>query len=309
VQSGFVGRWGEGYYTTHYGNNGTVTAADWANRKAIVDTLLGYVPGRMVGVRTPLMKRTMYGTAPVSASDAYSAAPLARVGHVNDCFLRNPTDSGTYHDPAVELPYLQADSQFVPVGGETCGVRQPTDTEPDRTDRTTALPELARFHWSYLNQDYHPAVIAKWIAQSAKPEVERRLGYRFSFSASSIPTTAASGTTMTASVTVRNTGWATPFNFRPVYLVLRNTQTHKLFVTGLKTDPRRWTAGASSVVSLSVGIPANLDPGQYDVLLNLPDASPALAGDPRYAIQFATDGVWEPTTGYNSLLRRVTVTG
>jgi hypothetical protein len=37
VQSGFVGRWGEGYYSTHFGNEGNVSTAQWNDRKKVVD--------------------------------------------------------------------------------------------------------------------------------------------------------------------------------------------------------------------------------------------------------------------------------
>ena len=58
VQSGFVGAWGEGYYSQNFGNSGVISPADWANRKAIIDKLLNVLPAtRMVQVRTPRMKR------------------------------------------------------------------------------------------------------------------------------------------------------------------------------------------------------------------------------------------------------------
>jgi hypothetical protein len=307
VQSGFVGQYGEGYYSDHFGNAGDVSSVDWAHRKAIVDKLLTVVPGRMVQVRTPLMKRMMYGIAPVSSGNAYSTAPVARVGHHNDCFLRNPTDSGTYVDPSIEMPYLASDSTYVAVGGETCGVAGPGQP-PDRTDCSKALPEMGRFHYSYLNQDYSVNVIDKWHTQGCKPEIDQRLGYRFSLVGSLFPTSIKRGSTFLVQIAIRNTGWATPFNFRPVFLVLRNIATGTVSKLRLDTDPRRWQAGTSVLIAQNVGIPASFHAGAYELLLSLPDVAPSLAARPDYAIRMATNDVWEPTTGFNKLLRMITVT-
>jgi len=56
--------------------------------------------------------------------------------------------------------------------GETC------NPNPPRSGCPTALAELARLHWSILNCESHPDVVAGWTAQGCRPEVERRLGYR-----------------------------------------------------------------------------------------------------------------------------------
>jgi hypothetical protein len=57
-----------------------------------------------------------------------------------------------------------------------------------------------------------------------------------------------------------------------------------------------------------VTLPAEVTPGEYDLLLNLPDAAPALRTDPRYSIRFANTGTWEESTGFNKLRLRVKVT-
>ncbi len=297
VQSGFVGRWGEGYYTDHFGNAGKVTPADWANRKAVVDKLLTILPTRMVQVRTIAMKTTMYGPTP---------AAVARVGHHNDCFLRNPTDMGTYRDPAVDMPYLAVDSRHVAVGGETCGTAAP-GAPPDRTDCSQAMPEMDRFHYSYLNEDYEPSVIAKWRAQGCKARADQKLGYRLSLQDSQIPASVRRGATFQARLAIRNTGWAAPFNPRPVFLVMRNTSSHAVVRVRLAADPRSWGPGTWPITQ-NIATPANLPAGQYELLLSLPDAAAPLRANPDYAIRMATEDVWEPATGFNKLLRTITVT-
>ena len=64
MESGFVGAWGEGHYTQHFGDAGDVEPADWENRNAVVDRLLSILPrDRKVVVRTPLMKWKRFGEA------------------------------------------------------------------------------------------------------------------------------------------------------------------------------------------------------------------------------------------------------
>jgi Domain of unknown function (DUF4832)/Domain of unknown function (DUF4874) len=299
VQAGFIGAWGEWYYTQNFGNQGVVSATDWANRKAVVDKLLGVLPSnRMVQLRTPNFKRTMYGTAAVTSGQAYGGSTVARLGHHNDCFLASADDLGTYLNPAVEYPYLAAETQFVPMGGETC---QPN---PPRSQCPTALQELARFHWNYLNTDYRAEVLNGWTSGGCMADVRRNLGHRFQLTQGTYPA-AASGN-LSVQLTVRNAGWAAPFNPRGLELVLRNTATGTVYKRPLGADPRRWAAGTTTTVSQSVslsGVPA----GSYRLLLNLPDPRPGLATRPEYSIRLANTGVWEPATGFNDLLHTLTV--
>jgi hypothetical protein len=54
-------------------------------------------------------------------------------------------------------------------------------------------------------------------------------------------------------------------------------------------------------------ITTTLAPGEYDILLHLPDTAPSLRDRPEYAIRFANPGVWEPATGLNRLAETATV--
>ncbi|MFK4084660.1 DUF4874 domain-containing protein [Kribbella sp. NPDC020789] len=66
------------------GNAGSVGTTDWANRKAVTDKLLSVVPpSRMVQLRTPKFKRTMYTTTPVQSANAYNGSATSRIGHHN----------------------------------------------------------------------------------------------------------------------------------------------------------------------------------------------------------------------------------
>ena len=68
----------------------------------------------------------------------------------------------------------------------------------------------------------------------------------------------------------------------------------------LPVDPRGWEPG-SARFAVKARLPANLAGGDYQLGLWLPDAATELAANPRYAIRFANDAVWEAAHGYNIL--------
>ena len=295
MQGGFVGAWGEGYYTRHYGNEGNVTAADWANRQAVHEKILEVLPAtRAVQVRTPQMKNRYYGPDPIPGRGDSASA---RTGHHNDCFLASADDFGTYVDPAREYPYLAADSRFVPVGGETCAV------DPARTTCAVAETELRQFHWTYLNADYEPGALARFAAGGCDTTIRRALGYRFSLVRGTYADAVTPGGTLPISITLSNNGWAAPINPRRAELILRSGDAvHRV---PLAADPRTWSPGVTTVVTETPRIPGSVPPGTYDLLLALPD--PQLPGRAEYAIRLANAGVWEAGTGLNNLHARVTV--
>jgi hypothetical protein len=300
MQAGFIGAWGEWYYTQNFGNAGVISATDLANRKAVTDKLLSVLPAdRMVQLRTPKIKRTTYSTATVTSGQAYNGSTLSRLGHHNDCFLASPDDFGTYENTSVEYPYLQAETTYLAMGGETCA------SNPPRSSCPTALSELGQFHWSYLNTDYEPNVISSWNSGGCLADVTKRLGYRFTLQTATLPTAATRGGGLPVTINLRNDGFATPYNPHPVELVLRNTSTGAVQKLALSTDPRRWTAGSTTTISQTVTVPASLPTGSYALLLNLPD--PQLSSRPEYSVRFANQSTWEASTGLNSLLRTITV--
>jgi hypothetical protein len=120
VQAGFIGTWGEWYFTDHFGYPNP-TATDFQNRKEVLEALLAALPSsRMVQIRRPHLKQTLYSrTTAITESEAFNGTNVARIGHHNDCFLSSEDDFGTYIDQAKEFPYLEQETQFLPIGGET----------------------------------------------------------------------------------------------------------------------------------------------------------------------------------------------
>ena len=302
VQGGFIGSYGEGDYSANYGYTGALSAQNWADRKTVHNKQLQTTPvERMVLLHMPQEKMTFQGSSPVSASEAFNGSGRARVGHHNDCFLSTPTDMGTYTNLSTEHPYLQADTLYTAMGGETCKLN------PPRTDCPTVLKELGMFHWSFLHQNYNVDVLNSWKNQGCYTEVQKRLGYRFALKDGTYSMSARPGGGFAVRFNLVNQGWAAPFNSRNVEIVLRNNATCALFRSKLNADPRRWLPGQAVTIEQTVTLPASMPSGNYSLLLNLPDPMSSIAGRPQYAIQLANDNVWESSTGFNKLNHTVNV--
>ena len=302
MQAGFIGSWGEWYYTDHFGK--PPTATDYANRKNVVDAILAAVPNRFVQIRTPALKMNTYqSTTPLSLSQAYSGTALSRLGHHNDCFLASSSDYGTYTNVATEYPYLEQETKFTPMGGETCAVNAP------RSECSSAITEMAKFHWSYMNLDYHETVISEFETDGCFSEMQNRMGYRFELLSGSYPSSASLGASIPVNLQVRNTGFATPYNPRVAYVVFRNTVTNAEYRVPLASNVRMWNPATVTSVVENISLPAEMVQGSYRLFLHLPDVDPALANRPEYAIRLANSNTWEATTGYNNLNHIITVTG
>lgn len=293
LQAGFIGAWGEWHGST----NGL---DDDGARAEILSALLAATPDdRFVQVRTPMYKDAAFPGGPVAATEAFTPALRARVGHHNDCFLASSSDFGTYAAPVPDwMSYVAQDTLHVPMGGETCSVH------PDRTQCTTSLDEMERHHWSYLNSQYHTGVLDGWAASGCSDEIQRRLGYRLAVQRVRYPASVAPGATLPVDIEIANRGFAAPYNERPVYLVLTgsNGQRH---TQRLSADPRRWYGGTTLNLQARVQLPPDLEPDSYALSLWMPDAAPGLADDPRRAIRLANPGVWNHDSGLNTLAELV----
>lgn len=310
LEAGFAGAWGEwhsstnGLFTTGTGAPPTVNE----QTRALAMKLLEALPAdRMIALRCPRFKTDLFGEAPLSAEEAFSGTPRARTGAINDCFLASPNDSGTFTKRiAEEKAFYHQDNLYVPQGGETCSTGPAAQPF---IGCANAMKEMAYQRYSTLNIDYQRGVLKGWESGGCMPEIRRRLGYRHRLVDSRAPARVGAGGALALAFTVVNDGFANLYNPRPLEVVLRHRASGRLLRLPTAEDPRRWHPGEPRSVQLTGGIPADAPAGDYDLLLHLPDAAPALRDRVEFAVRFANDEVWEPATGMNSLRRQVAIDG
>lgn len=309
MQAGFIGAWGEWYYTSQadFGGEGynglSVTTTNTNNRKEIVEALLDALPAsRMLQVRTPTFKQGLYSKNALTTTQAFSETSVARIGHHNDCFLASSSDYGTYDNVTTQYPYLAQDTKFVPMGGETCTLNSP------RTDCATAVLEMGKFHWTFLNLDFYPGVIDGFETNNCFDDIQKKLGYRFELTSATFPKSQLLRDKLPVTLKIINSGFATPFNERKAYLVLKNIATNQVFSILMASDPRTWLGPTELTINENITLPSNLTTGNYKMYLHLPDNLPSLTNRSEYAIRFANDNIWDATTGYNDLNYTINVT-
>lgn len=332
VQLGFIGVWGEQYYSDFFGDassnatQGKLLDANWRDRIEVIKAMLDAVPAdRMLQVRYPQIKqRFIFGvnaliTSPaLTESQAFNQSDIARLAYHNDCLLASSNDFGTYEDYGNSSSprnsdggvlktlkdYFKADSKFVAVGGETCsdGYSPTNDCEPGGQVQA----ELAALHYSFINAHYNTEVTNDWQDGGCMDNVKRNLGYRFVLKSAVLPDNVVHGTKMELTLNITNKGYASPYNKRTAKLLLRNKATGDIKSFDLASDVRKWYSGDNKIIE-SIEIPADMAAGDYEMLLSLPDAYSSIAARPEYSIRLANTDVWEAATGYNKLNHTVKV--
>lgn len=284
VEAGFIGAWGEWHTST----NGLDNIQD---KQEILNAILAAIPNRFVQVRYPANIIEMYP----NPEDAVQA----RVAHHNDCFLSSETDVGTYErngEITIErdLAYLAELTRFTPMSGETCA------PFPPRSECTNAVQEMELLHFSAINEAYHKGIIRSWEDGGCLQEITDRMGYRLSLTSADFNEQVRPGGLLKLTVNINNSGFAALMNPRPLFIALKGTDSPVL--TKLELDPRTWQPGDSSF-TVSIRLPSMIKDGDYQLALWLPDEAETLQSNPLYAVQFANEGIWGESTGYNTLGR------
>jgi len=294
MQAGFIGVWGEWYYSTNFG----FPQPDFTKRNKVVEGLLNALPDRrMIQLRTPALK---YGICDITyeefanSESAFSGAKASRIGHHNDCFLASSTDYGTYNNIETDKAFLEAETRYLPMGGETCN-------PSTYSGCTNAVEQMNRFHWSYLNSGYHQTVLNSWVADDCMTDVKKKLGYRFTLNEGLYTQEAEPGGCFSLDLKLSNHGWAAPFNRRDVEIILKKVGGSENYWIRLPENPQWWLSGMSINMTHKIELPPNISEGTYQIFLNLPDPEPELFDRPEYSIQVANLNTWESETGYNNL--------
>ncbi|HRF98247.1 MAG TPA: DUF4832 domain-containing protein, partial [Aggregatilineales bacterium] len=173
-----------------------------------------------------------------------------------------------------------------------------------------ALQELAYLRYSVLNQGYHEDVLALWQEEGCYDEIAMRLGYRLRMIETQIPTQIGAGEQLTMTIKLQNDGFGGIYNPRGFEIILRSTIDGTLYRFPMENshDPRQWLPNLGEItLPITIDLPADLPSTDYEVLVNLPDPSPALYGIPEYSIRLANEGVWESDRGFNNLQVTITV--
>ena len=295
MEAGFVGVWGEWYYTTYFKQN-PAKDEDFVDRRLVLDALLDALPeDRQVCVRTPEFKLRCYGWTiadTITEAEAFSNLPKARLAAHDDAFMANETDMGTF-TKAFHRKYWEAETRYTVYGGESCQSGKYANCE-------NSMTQMEAMHISYLNISYHRGVIAGWQKEGCFDEMKRLIGYRLSCTEVATTKDPKVGEDLKVEITIQNEGYSSPKNPRDIRVLLVNTADSKdvLSVTP-NCDPRYWWGGGEQHKVAVTFKPAKA--GNYKVCLHLPDPKPNLAGDSRYAIRLANQDCWDEATGYNYL--------
>jgi len=180
VQLGFIGVWGEGYYTSsYYGKAGVYSPAQQAARDQVTTALLEALePSRtQIQMRTPALKQAFLNSSEVSVTEqnAFSISDVgAHIGHFDDCFLASPDDQGTYRESSLsgsDHAYIAAESQWTVRGGETC-----VPSKASLYSCPRALKVLEQEHWTFLHI-WNAKYVSAWKKGGCWQNIQAKLGY------------------------------------------------------------------------------------------------------------------------------------
>lgn len=296
VQAGFIGSWGEWYYTENYDN---------ASRKALLEALLDAVPAsRQIELRTPAFKMNLYGYSladTLTRATAHTTDVKARLAGHNDCYLASANDQGTFSN-SNERKFWTAESAYTIMGGETCATSAYCDCQPKETPKAAhgALADLAQYHFTYMNQGYHQGVLNRWKTGGCFEEIQKRLGYRYVLDKGQFTEFPAAGAAFRIVLDLHNEGFSPVQNPRDAEFVLTDKGGKVLGTWKLNSDPRYWMPGENVTVDQTLTLPSGIS-GEVTLWLNLPDPCETLRNNPLYSIRLANKDLWDEETGYNKL--------
>jgi hypothetical protein len=195
IQAGSIGKYGEWYYTdgsAEFGDEGSISAPQWLNRKQVVDAMLNNFEDVPIQVRYANAKRQMYGDTFITDETAYQNTPLARVGFYNDALFNDYGDEGTYEvatqctNPVGTADYnlISNASSYLPNTGESNGFNNCDNSL--RTSGANATYEFNLINFTAINKAFFAPIWDGWIEQGYYDEILRNMGYRLVLSSSTL---------------------------------------------------------------------------------------------------------------------------
>ncbi|SKC41191.1 protein of unknown function [Bacteroidales bacterium WCE2008] len=317
VQAGFIGAYGEWYYTTYFpferpsasSNANSVSGFD--DRITVLRKILDVVPpSRQVEVRAPYYKRFFLDKNHIQSwSEITSPGGTGdneRIGFHNDAFLYGGEDMGTF-PYSMDRTMWEHQSEYLICGGEA----PYSDTDPSQMagySYNTVRNTIFSQHYSYLhndrayytypnNPDKGSKLMRYWYSQGWMTDIQKWLGYRLYLSNASISDARTSGSTLTVSMKIKNSGAARVMNERPMKLVLLHGSTPVILKNNVGDIRKVASDGGSYTYTVNVSLPQNIVSGDK-LAIWLPDAEPRLQDRPEYSIRLVnSDVTW--SNGYN----------
>lgn len=313
-QMGFIGAWGEGH-------NSPMTD-DYINKSRMVQRILDIFEDRQTTLRYPAQK------------DKYLLEQkyLDRMGYNNDYFTasehpRAPHNDYTFNSPDYEqvkkrAPHVKIIGE-IPYAEETewglhtlisvpnslkilrehhyslFDITQNTELNIENWKNTLATPALMDsigilYDDSYFKENGLP------VGRSVYDFVRDHLGYRL-YIEKPLTTLQRTGNKLIYDIRIKNVGFSTIHNPRPLYLVLIDKDDQIICKEKLNDDPRTWQPydiNKEEITPLFHEVSGSIDihtAGEVKIGLWLPDPESNLQYLSKYAIRFANDDmeIWK----------------
>ena len=342
-QAGCIGPWGEWHdYVDHVVGPPMIKSVfeyKAAQNQIIGAYLASTPPNSFLLLRRPVFKvqylntvgyNLTTGASPLNDSTAFQNTALARLGVFNDAFFSesDQDDMDTYKNWSFTdyLPspswtvsaartIMAAESQFVPFGGENCANATPSTSAYAYGKASQAVTEMGLMHMNFLHDNHDAVILADWLGSASGDTMRRKMGYRFELQSATLPDAVPSGGTFSVSASIKNVGFSTIFNRRPVFLRLLNAATNAViqdYDLSTTVDPRRWYPSASAYTLNSGTLTAPNLTGIANVKIALwtpeYDNSHSMRNNPAYSVRIASKvtatsaDIWDATTvGWNVL--------
>ena len=319
VQAGWLGTYGEWYYTTNTHGNSVPSYTDYYaytvsgstvtdfndNHKALLDKALLKIPAPIqIGLRGSFYKRYYLSPSNINSWDAitsWGTGANSRLAFFNDGFRGDNTDVGTFNsDTDRTMWYSQGN--WLACGGEL-SYKNDKDFElvsGELKNCDNAIAELKRQHWSYLHYSTSNLFMKAWYDAGRFEDIKKALGYRLVLNSADFSFAGlTSGSSVSYSISIENTGCAPVVYPRPFKLVLIHGGSPVVLVDNLG-DVRDIAPGASAtVLDSSFTLPQDVTVGDK-LAIWLSDNAAGLQSKAAYSIRLAnSDITWDG--GYNIL--------